>query len=1372
MADVTIESIAIEITASANNADKALQKLTQSLAALKAVTSGGLDGANKVAKGLKQIAEAANEFQSVDGDKVKNVAEALKALKSIGKIGDLSHAASQIKHLKKISEELSGIPDIDSERVKNVGKIANAISKIGKIESIPDLSGLTAQIQPLVSTAAAINSADMSTFAANMQQLAAGLQPLSSIQNRNFSSIVNALGRLPDIAKNISRMNLGTFARQMQQIATAIEPLSRQMRSLASSFSRMPEPVQQAITAMMNFNTSVRNTRNNTDSLGKALKFANFTAFYFAARKVISTLNSFITSSNEYIENLNLFTVTMGAAADEALEFANKVNSVMGIDVSQWIQNQGVFKQMTSGFGMVEEKANLVSKNLTQLGYDISSYYNISVESAMQKLQSGLAGEVKPLRELGYSVEEATIKQVALNHGITESVSNMSQAQKAQLRYIAIMEQSKNAMGDLSRTIESPSNQLRILESRIETLKRAIGDSLLPVITTALPYVTAFVQILGEFFRSVAEFMGFELPVFDYSDLVTAGNTNIADSFDEATEAANKFKGTLSSIDQLNIIGSKNETSQVGDLVNGYDLNLELPSYDFLGGLEAETSKAYNTLKKFLSDIAPIAAGIATALGALFVGDKVVTGLKALADGFKFLTQTPLGKLAATITATVAAFLGFKKIVKDITMGSTAFGKLGIAIAGVTAAVTVFLATGNPLGAVLTVIGAGVGALVGALEGLNEQDKKALNGFLFNNGGTKITEIADAFEDWASAAKKANDEIINKYSKLDEYDVKMGELRDTMTEIAGVDLRLDEITPADAAALKEPFNELCDYLKTDFAERVNLAAQSVADAFKNLNLGESLNAEMQAAYKSMQRMFDETITDTQKVVDDYLDKISQGYKLTDAEMKDFQNAFSFTFDISAQKDNSLVQLEKTLDEIDLSKIDLVNEKYGVESLERIKSAAEAYVQSAKDRYDAELQNTAEMRRQLEVMKKYGKITDEDYNSRMDLLTLSENLYAKNLEKQISTVRQKVGQMTDSISDILYQGSQEAKVNYGDWLGATFSGFDYKNLQEYAKSRVLNDSKIYAANQELSQAAAFDWNATVEIQNTYATEETAQAWAYILKDENPDLEVMIGRIQDETGQWKYVVGSQQSLIDAKVTQIMSDDKNWQILTGSKSAQIIAEVTARSVPQGPSQGILEMNTEVDWYAASGVQSEAYDWAKKAGDWIYKGLQDGLSKEKYSAYMSEIADIGAQAFCAKYGIHSPSTLFKSYGDYIMQGLTNGMDNGRSKVVSSISETAKAMENQLKGLEFSVPVYTEDDMEKLYTPYNSRHYAPYTQQPEYKGADPEAVGSAARVWNESGKPIDVNVNVQSYVELDGDQVGEATTRYQQRQMAYSNGY
>ena len=176
----------------------------------------------------------------------------------------------------------------------------------------------------------------------------------------------------------------------------------------------------------------------------------------FSIHKITNAISSWITKSNDYVENLNLFTVSMGEYAESAQKYAETVGEAMGIDPSTWMRNQGVFMTLATGFGVASDRAATMSQQLTQLGYDLSSFFNISVEDAMQKLQSGLSGELEPLRRLGYDLSQAKLQAVALSLGIDKTFNSMTQAEKSQLRYYAIMTQVTKAHGDMARTLDAP----------------------------------------------------------------------------------------------------------------------------------------------------------------------------------------------------------------------------------------------------------------------------------------------------------------------------------------------------------------------------------------------------------------------------------------------------------------------------------------------------------------------------------------------------------------------------------------------------------------------------------------------------------------------------------------------------------------------------------------------------------------------------------------------------------------------------------------------------------------------------------------------------------------------------------------------------
>ena len=326
-------------------------------------------------------------------------------------------------------------------------------------------------------------------------------------------------------------------------------------------------------------------------SLGQVVKNALKSTISFEA--IRRSLGSVIDKSTEYNENINLFTVSMGEYADEAMKYANNVSELMGIDPSEWIRNQGVFMTLATGFGVASDRAATMSQQLTQLGYDISSFYNIDAKEAMTKLQSGISGELEPLRRLGYDLSQAKLEATALSLGIDKSVSSMTQAEKAELRYYAIMTQVTQVQGDMARTLEEPANQVRIFKAQLEMTARSIGNIFIPALNAVLPYGIAAVKVFRILADAVASLVGFEMPEVDWNGSVTNGANGASSAIDDATDSAKKLKKNLLGIDELNVLS---DTSSGSSDYSGTGFDFDLPTYDFIG--EATNSKVNEIVEK------------------------------------------------------------------------------------------------------------------------------------------------------------------------------------------------------------------------------------------------------------------------------------------------------------------------------------------------------------------------------------------------------------------------------------------------------------------------------------------------------------------------------------------------------------------------------------------------------------------------------------------------------------------------------------------------------------------------------------------------------------------------------------------------------
>jgi hypothetical protein len=552
MAD--IDSLQIKIKADANNASNALDKLANSLTNFQKSLSIDTSKLTSISNSIQSIANAAS---SMNTSGIKNISTLTNSINRMGKI-DTSGLSRISSALKTFSTDMAGT------KVDGVGDIASIASSISRLGGVASGRAIT-----------------------NIPLLA-----------KNLKQLFTTLSTAPNVSENIIRMT-----NALAGLASTGAASGRAANSLGRNLNT--------------YTASAKRATKSTFSLAAA--FGRFYATYFLVIRGIKSLWKSIEGTTDYIEAFNYYTVAFNKvgkewgkdfeqfgydnAEDYAQSFGNRVNELLGkmsglkVDVDGGLISESGMKNLglnlqeitqyasqlasiTNSLGQTGEVTTAISKSMTMLAGDISSLFNVDFSTVATNLQSGLIGQSRALYKYGIDITNATLQTYAYKYGIEKAVSEMSQAEKQQLRLLAILDQSKVSWGDLANTINSPSNMIRQFTNNVKEAGMVLGQLFIPVLQKVLPVINGVVIAIKRLLVSVANLLGIKIDFSAFGKGVSGYNENLedtADALDKVGKSAKKAKSYTLGIDELNIIdpnsGSSGSSSAGGA---GIDLTKEI----------------------------------------------------------------------------------------------------------------------------------------------------------------------------------------------------------------------------------------------------------------------------------------------------------------------------------------------------------------------------------------------------------------------------------------------------------------------------------------------------------------------------------------------------------------------------------------------------------------------------------------------------------------------------------------------------------------------------------------------------------------------------------------------------------------------------
>lgn len=571
MAD--IDSLQIKIKADANNASNALDKLANSLTNFQKSLSIDTSKLTSISNSIQSIANAAS---SMNTSGIKNISTLTNSINRMGKI-DTSGLSRISSALKTFSADMAGT------KVDGVGDIASIASSISRLGGVASGRAIT-----------------------NIPLLA-----------KNLKQLFTTLSTVPNVSENIIRMT-----NALAGLASTGAASGRAANSLGRNLNT--------------YTASAKRATKSTFSLAAA--FGRFYATYFLVIRGIKSLWKSIEGTTDYIEAFNYYTVAFNKvgkewgkdfekfgydnAEDYAQSFGNRVNELLGkmsglkVDVDGGLISESGMKNLglnlqvitqyasqlasiTNSLGQTGEVTTAISKSMTMLAGDISSLFNVDFSTVATNLQSGLIGQSRALYKYGIDITNATLQTYAYRYGIEKAVSEMSQAEKQQLRLLAILDQSKVSWGDLANTINSPSNMIRQFTNNVKEAGMVLGQLFIPVLQKVLPVINGVVIAIKRLLVSVANLLGIKIDFSSFGQGVSGYNEDLedtADALDKVGKNAKKAKSYTLGIDELNI-GDTNSGSSGSSSAGGAGIDLTKEIMDATAEYEKVWQEAFDKMQ-------------------------------------------------------------------------------------------------------------------------------------------------------------------------------------------------------------------------------------------------------------------------------------------------------------------------------------------------------------------------------------------------------------------------------------------------------------------------------------------------------------------------------------------------------------------------------------------------------------------------------------------------------------------------------------------------------------------------------------------------------------------------------------------------------
>lgn len=259
--------------------------------------------------------------------------------------------------------------------------------------------------------------------------------------------------------------------------------------TLTAETSQLTRGLQTARAAFTSF------VSNITTGLAQGLGQQLFQTITNGIRSAFGVIQQGVKDASDLTETINKIGVAFGSSSKEIIAWSQNSDTALGQSQTQALNAAASFGLLFKNIGLGVKPAADMSEQLVQLATDLGSIYNIPIGDALAKLQAGLIGEIRPLRDVNIFLTENAVQQKAMQLGLADTVSAITEQDKVMARYALILEQGAIANGDFARTSGELANSQKILQAQLTKASTSLGQFFLPV---QLAFTKGFSDLLTQ----------------------------------------------------------------------------------------------------------------------------------------------------------------------------------------------------------------------------------------------------------------------------------------------------------------------------------------------------------------------------------------------------------------------------------------------------------------------------------------------------------------------------------------------------------------------------------------------------------------------------------------------------------------------------------------------------------------------------------------------------------------------------------------------------------------------------------------------------------------------------------------------------------